>query len=1066
MVAASCAVNDGNPTPPEEDAPCQSPTKGSSAINKPFTSTEDNNELHSSGIVEEDPRVTFFGQRIAPEARNFLDVHNGQVCSSWGNFYFKTFDGDMFYYEGKCNYVFASNCKSNFEEFNIQIRRSVVDNIPSISSIDMRINGVSIKLGNGSIIVDDQQVYMPYSVSGIKVDRSGLYIRVVSKLGLELMWNEDDAILLELDDKYANKTCGLCGDFNGIPTYNEFIENSKSEFSFQSLEEIGTNEQSEICQLVLKSSPFSSCNKLVDPTMFIDICAKDLCRCDNSALGFCLCNIFAEYSRQCTHAGGTPGNWRNSKLCPLKCSYNMEYKECGNPCPNSCTNPYRSLVCDNHCIDGCFCPAGTVFDDIHNTGCIPIKQCSCVYNKQIYAPGTGYSAQCRNCTCLGGMWKCDEKSCMGTCSVTGGSHINSFDAKLYSFHGDCSYILTKTCYDNGFSVIGEMRRCGVTATETCLRGIIISLYGGQDFIYIKECGSVYVNSLYTQLPISSSTVTIFKPTSFFIVVQTSFGLQIQIQLVPTMQVFINVNPSYNNTICGLCGNFNGNKEDDFKSQSGVTQGCALSFATTWMVQTGCPVRYSFENPCALSTDNNYTTSCPATMVYSYSVTTCQPTCRSISEPDIICSIAFHPIDGCICPNGTYMNDDGRCVALRDCPCYLRGTAVPAGQSITDNGATCTCQNRVWKCTNQTCPGTCTLYGDGHYNSFDNNVYAFNGDCEYILTQDFCTPNSINNTFNGTFRVITENIPCGSTGTSCSKAIKIFLGGRELVLSEEKLQVVLRNSGPYIPYIVHQMGIYMMIEAQNGLILLWDKKTTVIIKLQPQFQGKVCGLCGNFDGKSNNDFTTLSQAEVKDVVEFANSWKLSLNCNSARTPRDSCSLNPYRRSWSERKCSIITSFTFSSCHSLVEPMPYYQDCVNDACACDTGGDCECFCTAVAAYAHACSEAGVCINWRTPTTCPIFCDFFNLEGECTWHYKPCGLESKCIPIMTCRNLGRKCYENVPGLEGCYPKCPEDKPYFNEDTMTCVLECGYCYENESRYQVGEPMPLDDPTAICREW
>lgn len=48
-------------------------------------------------------------------------------------------------------------------------------------------------------------------------------------------------------------------------------------------------------------------------------------------------------------------------------------------------------------------------------------------------------------------------------------------------------------------------------------------------------------------------------------------------------------------------------------------------------------------------------------------------------------------------------------------------------------------------------------------------------------------------------------------------------------------------------------------------------------------------------------------------------------------------------------------------------PFYENCVKDSCACDSGGDCECFCTAVAAYAQACNEAGVCVAWRTPEIC---------------------------------------------------------------------------------------------------
>lgn len=52
---------------------------------------------------------------------------------------------------------------------------------------------------------------------------------------------------------------------------------------------------------------------------------------------------------------------------------------------------------------------------------------------------------------------------------------------------------------------------------------------------------------------------------------------------------------------------------------------------------------------------------------------------------------------------------------------------------------------------------------------------------------------------------------------------------------------------------------------------------------------------------------------------------------------------------------------------VDPSPFYDACVRDACACDSGGDYECFCTAVTAYAQACTEAEACVAWRTPKIC---------------------------------------------------------------------------------------------------
>lgn len=58
----------------------------------------------------------------------------------------------------------------------------------------------------------------------------------------------------------------------------------------------------------------------------------------------------------------------------------------------------------------------------------------------------------------------------------------------------------------------------------------------------------------------------------------------------------------------------------------------------------------------------------------------------------------------------------------------------------------------------------------------------------------------------------------------------------------------------------------------------------MLMLSTCHQEQVCGLCGNFDGVQNNDFTGSNLQVEEDPVDFGNSWKVSPQCADTRKVR--------------------------------------------------------------------------------------------------------------------------------------------------------------------------------------
>uniref|UniRef100_H0ZEQ6 Otogelin n=1 Tax=Taeniopygia guttata TaxID=59729 RepID=H0ZEQ6_TAEGU len=324
------------------------------------------------------------------------------------------------------------------------------------------------------------------------------------------------------------------------------------------------------------------------------------------------------------------------------------------------------------------------------------------------------------------------------------------------------------------------------------------------------------------------------------------------------------------------------------------------------------------------------------------------------------------VSGCVCPPGLVKHGD-MCLDADECPCSWKGKEYFPGDKVISSCHTCICQHGSFQCTFQPCPSMCTAYGDRHYRTFDGLTFDFVGTCKVYL---------VKGTSSTSLSVIIENIDCFSTGIICRKNVFINVGKSLLVFDDETGNPSLSS---YIDGLqkmqLWKAGFFTVVHfPDEHITILWDQRTTVHVQMGHQWQGELTGLCGNFDLKTVNELRTPDNFELTNSQEFGNSWT-AIECVDSSDIRNPCSLNPFREPFAKKECGILLSEAFEACHPVIDVTWFYSNCLTDTCGCNQGGDCECFCTSVSAYAHQCCQHGVAVDWRSPRVCPYDCEYFN-------------------------------------------------------------------------------------------
>ncbi|XP_063798277.1 IgGFc-binding protein-like [Pseudophryne corroboree] len=560
------------------------------------------------------------------------------TCSASGDPHYFTFDGVRYNFQGTCIYQFAGLCNKSEDLIDFQVNTQN-DNrgigvVSYISAVQVKIYSFDVVVRRqfkDRILLNGILTNLPFIVDNGKLSiyRQGDTAIVQSNFGLRVSYNWDSRVAVTVPGGYAGAMCGLCGNFDGDQSNDFLMKNNQlttkpsdfgNSWKVQNVSGCYEDDKAECpnlaelelhhinnkqgCGIITdKNGPFRDCHAKINPQGYFKSCVYDACfykgRQD------VLCKIIASYAVLCQEAGVSIYPWRTNKFCSPNCPKNSHYELCASGCAPTCLSLSSPLGCNPTCFEGCECD-----DDFLLSGgdCVPISQCGCSYNDKYYKSWEIFFSselcnqqcictvsgvvQCKAFTCglneeckvIDGVQKCQPVG-SAQCSAAGDPHYISLDGLAFDFQGTCTYILAKTITNKEnlvpFAITVKNEKWG-NGKVSVTRLVSLEVYGYNLVLAYNVQGRIKINGVYGNLPLNLEDGKIQAyQNGIGVIIDTDFGVQVNYDLV--YHVMVTVPGNYKEQLGGLCGNYNGNKNDDFQLPNKSLTTYATIFGASWKV---------------------------------------------------------------------------------------------------------------------------------------------------------------------------------------------------------------------------------------------------------------------------------------------------------------------------------------------------------------------------------------------------------------------------------------------------------------------------------------------------